>query len=111
RRLGRLAGDQRHRGRSAGRGRAAAAPGDPRRRRFRGLLRGILQRDPVAAVSRPGGQTGLPPALVAVLPTGQPKFAEATAAVAAPGATVWVQDYQLQLVPALLRSLRPDLTI
>ena len=39
------------------------------------------------------------------------KFAEATAAVAAPGATVWVQDYQLQLVPALLRSLRPDLTI
>ncbi|GKT34121.1 Trehalose-6-phosphate synthase, partial [Aduncisulcus paluster] len=39
------------------------------------------------------------------------KFADATAAVAAPGATVWVQDYQLQLVPKMLRMLRPDLTI
>ncbi|HRN29665.1 MAG TPA: trehalose-6-phosphate synthase, partial [Terrimesophilobacter sp.] len=34
-----------------------------------------------------------------------------TAAIAAPGATVWVHDYQLQLVPRLLRELRPDLTI
>jgi len=39
------------------------------------------------------------------------RFAEAAAAVAAPGATVWVQDYQLQLVPADLRRLRPDLRI
>ncbi|GAB2933720.1 trehalose-6-phosphate synthase [Rhodococcus aerolatus] len=39
------------------------------------------------------------------------RFAEATAAVAAPGATVWVQDYQLQLVPKMLRMLRPDLVI
>ncbi|MFD6195615.1 trehalose-6-phosphate synthase [Mycobacteriaceae bacterium NPDC060252] len=39
------------------------------------------------------------------------KFADATAAVAAEGATVWVQDYQLQLVPKMLRMLRPDLTI
>lgn len=39
------------------------------------------------------------------------RFAQATAAVAAPGATVWVQDYQLQLVPGLLRKLRPDLKI
>jgi trehalose 6-phosphate synthase len=39
------------------------------------------------------------------------RFADATAAVAAPGATVWVQDYQLQLVPALLRAQRPDLRI
>jgi trehalose 6-phosphate synthase len=38
-------------------------------------------------------------------------FAEAAAAVSAPGATVWVQDYQLQLVPAMLRELRPDLHI
>src|SRR5699024_11068221 len=30
---------------------------------------------------------------------------------AAPRATVWVQDYQLQLVPKMLRTLRPDLTI
>ena len=39
------------------------------------------------------------------------RFAEATAAAAATGATVWVQDYQLLLVPQLLRELRPDLTI
>lgn len=39
------------------------------------------------------------------------RFAEATAATAGPGATVWVQDYQLQLVPRMLRELRPDLTI
>ncbi|GAB7068146.1 trehalose-6-phosphate synthase [Mycobacterium hodleri] len=39
------------------------------------------------------------------------RFAEATAKAAAHGATVWVQDYQLQLVPKMLRMLRPDLTI
>ncbi len=39
------------------------------------------------------------------------RFAEATARAAAPGATVWVQDYQLQLVPKMLRMLRPDVTI
>ncbi len=39
------------------------------------------------------------------------RFAEATAAVAGTGATVWVQDYQLQLVPQMLRELRPDLKI
>jgi len=39
------------------------------------------------------------------------RFADATAQVAAEGATVWVQDYQLQLVPAMLRERRPDLRI
>ena len=39
------------------------------------------------------------------------RFAMAAAAVAAENAVVWVQDYQLQLVPKLLRELRPDLTI
>lgn len=39
------------------------------------------------------------------------RFAASTAEVAAEGATVWVQDYQLQLVPRLLREARPDLTI
>ena len=39
------------------------------------------------------------------------RFADAVAEVAAQGATVWVQDYQLQLVPALLRARRPDLRI
>ena len=39
------------------------------------------------------------------------RFAEAAAGAAADGATVWVQDYQLQLVPRMLRDLRPDLVI
>jgi len=39
------------------------------------------------------------------------RFAEAAAEVAAEGGTVWVQDYQLQLVPKFLREQRPDLTI
>jgi trehalose 6-phosphate synthase len=39
------------------------------------------------------------------------RFAEASAKVAGEGATVWIQDYQLQLVPAMLRELRPDLRI
>lgn len=39
------------------------------------------------------------------------RFAAAAAEVAAENATVWVQDYQLQLVPRMLRDLRPDLRI
>ncbi|MGV1007976.1 MAG: alpha,alpha-trehalose-phosphate synthase (UDP-forming) [Dermatophilaceae bacterium] len=39
------------------------------------------------------------------------RFADVAAACAAQGATVWVQDYQLQLVPKMLRALRPDLRI
>jgi alpha,alpha-trehalose-phosphate synthase [UDP-forming] len=39
------------------------------------------------------------------------RFADAAAAVSAEGAVVWVQDYQLQLVPRMLRDMRPDLTI
>ncbi|HEV7188508.1 MAG TPA: trehalose-6-phosphate synthase, partial [Blastococcus sp.] len=39
------------------------------------------------------------------------RFAERAASVAAQGAIVWVHDYQLQLVPAMLRQIRPDLTI
>ncbi|MCH8612004.1 alpha,alpha-trehalose-phosphate synthase (UDP-forming) [Arsenicicoccus dermatophilus] len=39
------------------------------------------------------------------------RFAQALADVAAEGATVWVHDYQLQLVPALLRQLRSDVRI
>ncbi|HEX8496873.1 MAG TPA: trehalose-6-phosphate synthase [Actinomycetales bacterium] len=39
------------------------------------------------------------------------RFAVAAADLAAPGATVWVHDYQLQLVPAMLRALRPDVRI
>ena len=39
------------------------------------------------------------------------RFAERAAEVAAPGATVWVHDYQLQLVPQMLRRLRSDVRI
>ncbi|MBA2694411.1 MAG: trehalose-6-phosphate synthase [Actinobacteria bacterium] len=39
------------------------------------------------------------------------RFAQTVADVASEGATVWVHDYQLQLVPALVRDLRPDLRI
>ncbi|MBM9462335.1 trehalose-6-phosphate synthase [Aeromicrobium sp. YIM 150415] len=39
------------------------------------------------------------------------RFAKKAAQIAAEGATVWVQDYQLQLVPQMLRALRPDLRI
>lgn len=39
------------------------------------------------------------------------RFADYTARVAAEDAVVWVQDYQLQLVPRMLRRQRPDLKI
>ncbi len=39
------------------------------------------------------------------------RFAEAAAAAAAPGALVWVHDYNLWLVPGYLRQMRPDVRI
>jgi trehalose 6-phosphate synthase/phosphatase len=39
------------------------------------------------------------------------RFAQRLAALATPAARVWVHDYQLMLVPNLLRNLRPDLRI
>jgi trehalose 6-phosphate synthase len=39
------------------------------------------------------------------------RFARRAADLAAEGATVWVHDYQLQLVPQMLREMRPDLRI
>ena len=39
------------------------------------------------------------------------RFAVAAAQAVAPGGSVWVHDYQLQLVPAVLRHLRPDVRI
>lgn len=39
------------------------------------------------------------------------QFADTVARTAEPGAAVWVHDYHLQLVPALLRRQRPDLRI
>jgi len=39
------------------------------------------------------------------------RFAAAVAEIAAPGGVAWVHDYHLQLVPARLRRLRPDLLV
>jgi trehalose 6-phosphate synthase/phosphatase len=39
------------------------------------------------------------------------RFAEVLARVSPPKARVWVQDFQLALVPAALRALRPDVAI
>ena len=39
------------------------------------------------------------------------RYAAAAARAARPGDLVWVHDYHLQLVPALLRKLRPDVRI
>ncbi len=39
------------------------------------------------------------------------RFAECVAAAADHGASVWVHDYHLMLVPGLLRALRPDLRV
>ena len=39
------------------------------------------------------------------------RFADRTAEIADKNAVIWVHDYQLQLVPAMLRRQRPDLRI
>ena len=39
------------------------------------------------------------------------RFADTAAELANEGALVWVHDYQMQLVPQMLRELRPDLRI
>jgi trehalose 6-phosphate synthase len=39
------------------------------------------------------------------------RFARAVAEAASEGAIVWIHDYHLQLVPAMLRQLRPDVRI
>jgi alpha,alpha-trehalose-phosphate synthase [UDP-forming] len=39
------------------------------------------------------------------------RFAVSVAEEVAPGGTVWIHDYQLQLVPQMLRQLRPDVRI
>jgi trehalose 6-phosphate synthase len=39
------------------------------------------------------------------------RYANTAAEWAAPGGTVWIHDYHLQLVPAMLRAVRPDVRI
>ena len=79
------------------------------RGRDRPLLRGLLQRHALAALPRRVATPTFHRRLVGRLrrrstsdsPSGR-------AEVAADGAIVWVHDYHLQLVPAMLRALRPD---
>ena len=70
-----------------------------------------FQRHVVAALPRRRREAGVPPGVVDSYVTVNRRFAEAAADIAAEGATVWVHDYQLQLVPAMLRERRPDLRI
>lgn len=51
------------------------------------------------------------PAAWASYRTVNTRFAEHISTRAAPGATVWLHDYNLWLVPGLLRSTRPDLRL
>ncbi|WP_345211660.1 bifunctional alpha,alpha-trehalose-phosphate synthase (UDP-forming)/trehalose-phosphatase [Mucilaginibacter gynuensis] len=39
------------------------------------------------------------------------KFADAVIAIAEPGDTIWIHDYQLLLLPGLVRATRPDISI
>ncbi len=39
------------------------------------------------------------------------RFADRAAAEAAPGATIWIHDYNLWLVPGLLKRMRPDVRV
>ena len=94
-------GALRRRGRALRAGRAVGPGGG-------GLLRGVLQRHAVAALPRRHRRARLPPQLVGGL------RAASTSASRRPrpsrpseGATVWVQDYQLQLVPRMLRAAPP----
>ena len=78
----------------------------------RGLLRGLLQRHALAALPRrrrhrrPSTGTGGAPTPGSTSASPRPSRRSRR-----PARTVWVQDYQLQLVPGRLRELRPDLRI
>ncbi|NKS29466.1 trehalose-6-phosphate synthase, partial [Rhodococcus hoagii] len=61
------------------------------------LLRGLLQRHSVAAVPRRDRQAGVRREWWNAYVEVNRRFAEATSKAAAEGATVWIQDYQLQL--------------
>ncbi len=110
--LGRLGRRHRRRPRAVRAGGHPAAPGAAERRGARALLRGPVQRHHLAALPRRGRDPGLQAPLVGGVPAGQRRGSPRPRRTSpAEGATVWVQDYQLQLVPAMLRELRPDLRI
>ena len=110
--LGRLGRRRRRRPRAVRARRHPAAPGAAQRRGARALLRGPVQRHHLAALPRRGRDPGLPAPLAGGVPAWSTRASPRPRPRSrAEGATVWVQDYQLQLVPAMLRELRPDLRI
>lgn len=59
------------------------------------------------AIRRPTFDESTWPDYVAV----NQRFADVAASSVAPGGTVWIHDYHLQLVPAMVRARRPDVRI
>ena len=78
---------------------------------YRQLLSRVLQRHALAALPRRDPRSDVSPPLVAGLRQGEHALRRAVADSVAPGGTVWIHDYQLQLVPRMLRELRPDVRI
>ena len=112
RRLGRLGRPARPRPRAVRLGRHPDRSGPAQRRRPRELTTRASATTPsgrcTTTSSRRPATTGsggtATSASTSASPMPPPRSAR-------PGATVWVQDYQLQLVPQMLRAARPDLTI
>ena len=82
------------------------------RRGDRGVLRGLLQRHPLAALPRRGRQAGVPPRVVGLLRRGQPALRRAGRRAWPPrtrpsGCTTTSSSW----CPQMLRELRPDLRI
>ena len=81
-------------------------------REIEGFYEGFANAHAVAAVPRRRRAARVPPRVVADA-TSRSTSASPTLPRRSrrQDATVWVHDYQLQLVPAMLRALRPDLRI
>ena len=78
----------------------------------RGLLRGLLQRHPVAALPRRRRPAGVPPALVAGLRAGQPAVRRGRGrGRGARAPRSGCRTTSCSWCPAVLRELRPDLRI
>jgi trehalose-6-phosphate synthase len=74
-------------------------------------MRRLQQRHPVPAVPRRDRHSGFNSQWWETYVEVNERFAAVAAACAADNATVWVHDYQLQLVPSGLRRRRPDVRI
>src|SRR4051812_9752681 len=70
---------------------------------------GAVPLDALAAVPRRDRASRIPPGLARGLSRDQSALRRRSRARRRARATVWIHDYQLQHVPALLREQRPDL--